>query len=171
MRYLQAALGIYKDSDDFVGLYSAHFALANGYFSRGDLEDGLSHAREVLSCCRRSGDKANIERARQMTAELRMTTPKRPSIENSGILLSPAGPQACHLRHSRVPGSLLDIVASGRNYWGTPRMVVDAAAEADERPPAHCVVFGTALSDNSATQMCLELMDLIGARGSESALA
>ncbi|CAK9041625.1 unnamed protein product [Durusdinium trenchii] len=170
MRYLQAALGIYKDSDDFVGSYSAHFALANGYFSRGDLEDGLSHAREVLSCCRRSGDKvneelvkANIERARQMTAELRMTTPKRPSIENSGILLSPAGPQACHLRHSRVPGSLLDIVASGRNYWGTPRMVVDAAAEADERPPAHCVVFGTALSDNSATQMCLELMDLIGA--------
>lgn len=58
--------------------------------------------------------KANIERARQMTAELRMTTPKRQSIENSGgarrsleerdrgILLSPAGPQACHLRHSRV---------------------------------------------------------------------
>lgn len=27
-------------------LSSAHFALANGYFTRGDLEDGLSHARE-----------------------------------------------------------------------------------------------------------------------------
>lgn len=170
MRYLQAALGIYKESDDFVGLYSAHFALANGYFTRGDLEDGLCHAREVLSCCRRSGDKvneelvkANIERARQMTAQLRMTTPKRPSIENSGILLSPAGPQACHLRHSRVPGSLLDIVASGRNYWGTPRTVVDAASEADERPPSQCVIFGAAMSENCTTQMCLELMDLIGA--------
>ncbi|CAJ1330407.1 unnamed protein product [Effrenium voratum] len=219
MRYLQAALGIYKESDDFVGLYSAHFALANGYFTRGDLEDGLAHAREVLSCCRRTGDKvneelvkANIERARQMTAQMRMTTPKRPSIENAGILLSPAGPQACHIKHSRVPGSLLDIVASGRNYWGTPRTVVDAATEADERPPAHCVVFATAMqppqymhaipvgeypsqanmkaprtpvkdlvpftaafwercsersiprSDNCATQMCLELMDLVGVR-------
>ena len=28
-------------------LSSAHFALANGYFTRGDLEDGLSHAREA----------------------------------------------------------------------------------------------------------------------------
>ena len=27
-------------------LSSAHFALANGYFTRGDLEDGLCHARE-----------------------------------------------------------------------------------------------------------------------------
>jgi len=94
---------------------------------------------------------------------MRMTSAKRPSVENAGILLSPAGPQACHMKHSRVPGSLLDVVASGRNYWGTPRHVVDAAAEADERPPAHCVVFGTSLSDNSATQMCLEFMDLVGA--------
>lgn len=170
MRYLQAALGLYKDSDDFVGLHSAHFALANGYFTRGDLEDGLAHAREVLSCCRRSGDKVNeelvknnIERARQLTAQMRMSSAKRPSVENAGILLSPAGPQACHMKHSRVPGSLLDVVASGRNYWGTPRTVVDAAAEADERPPAQCVVFSTALSDNSPTQMCLELMDLVGA--------
>ena len=29
---------------------SAHFALANGYFTRGDLEDGLCHAREVPPC-------------------------------------------------------------------------------------------------------------------------
>jgi len=170
MRCLQDALKIFKSSDDFVGLYSAHFALANSFFTRGDLEDGLYHAREVLSCCRRNGDKVNedlvkqnIEKARQMAAQMRMSQAKRPSIENAGILLSSAGPQACKTKYSRVPGSLLNVVAAGRNYWGTPRQVQNAAAEADERPPSHCVVWSHPLSDCSPSQMCLDFMMLVGA--------
>ncbi|CAE8621815.1 unnamed protein product, partial [Polarella glacialis] len=79
------------------------------------------------------------------------------------ILAGPAGPQACAIKGSRVPGSLLEIAAAGRRYWGVPRQVQDAAAEVDERPPSHCIVWGHSMSDNSPTQNCLELMALAGA--------
>ncbi|CAE8662628.1 unnamed protein product, partial [Polarella glacialis] len=170
LQYLQAACSIYDELGDVYGMHSAHFSLANSFFIRGDLEDGLRHAREVLACCRRTGDKVNedfmkqnIERARQMAAEQRRQEPKRLSVEGASILAGPAGPQACAIKGSRVPGSLLEIAAAGRRYWGVPRQVQDAAAEVDERPPSHCIVWGHSMSDNSPTQNCLELMALAGA--------
>eukprot|EP00930_Biecheleria_cincta_P036678 TRINITY_DN2513_c0_g1_i3.p1 TRINITY_DN2513_c0_g1~~TRINITY_DN2513_c0_g1_i3.p1 ORF type:complete len:783 (-),score=193.59 TRINITY_DN2513_c0_g1_i3:266-2578(-) len=169
MRCLQDAVRIYKESNDFVGLYSAHFALANAYFVRGDLEDGLTHAREVLSCCRRNGDKVNeefvkqnIERGRQYAAAMRLTQAKRPSNESAGILLPPSGPQPCNTRFSRIPGSLLNIVAAGRNYWGVPRTIEDPTAD-DDRPPCHTIIWAHPMSDHSTTQMCLDFMHLVGA--------
>eukprot|EP00933_Yihiella_yeosuensis_P038129 TRINITY_DN32088_c0_g1_i1.p1 TRINITY_DN32088_c0_g1~~TRINITY_DN32088_c0_g1_i1.p1 ORF type:complete len:794 (+),score=175.52 TRINITY_DN32088_c0_g1_i1:70-2451(+) len=170
LRYLLEAAESFDGCNDRSGSLSAHFSLANIFFQRGDLEDGLHHSREVLSICRQLGDrinedamKKNIEVARELTAERRRNDPKRPSSEGLGLLSASAGPQACPLTSSRVPGNMLDIAAAGRKYWGTPAQVDNPADDVDERPPSHSVVWGHALSDNSPSQMCLDLTMMVGA--------
>lgn len=170
LRYLQDSLLIYEKLGDISGTQSSHFSLSNCFFQRGDLEDGLRHAREVLAICRRAGDRINegfiqqnIERARQIAADMRRTQPKRPSVESAGLVSADAGPLVCGLKGSRVPGSLLEIAAAGRKYWGVPRQVDDPVAEMEERPPSHCVIWGHSMADNSPSQNCLDLMMLVGA--------
>jgi len=166
------ALALFQEAGDVYGTQSALHTLANGYFSRGDLEEGLKCAREALACFRQTGDEASaemlkqtIEQARDMTQEHRKTTPKRPFIIPKSATAAPplAGPLKCPVADSAVPQDLLDLSVAGRKYWGTPTQVeADPTIGFAERAPNHSIIWGMCLSDNTATQVCVEFGDIIG---------
>merc|ERR1719352_178615 len=79
------ALMIYSDLGDVLGMQQALHTLANAFFAKGDLEEGLKCAKEALAYFRQTGDTANeevlkqtIEEARASIAELRKQVPKKP---------------------------------------------------------------------------------------------
>lgn len=165
------ALALFNEAADIFGTQSSLHALANGYFARGDLEEGLKCAREALSCFRQTGDKSNeellkatIEQARAMTAEYRKQFPKRPAmVPAGGVQQPPAGPIKCPVAESSVPREMLDYAVAGRKYWGVPTQIKpDPTIDAIERAPSHTIIWGMHLSDNSATQACVEFGDLVG---------
>mmetsp|Transcript_10654 Transcript_10654/g.33693 ORF Transcript_10654/g.33693 Transcript_10654/m.33693 type:complete len:324 (+) Transcript_10654:1-972(+) len=144
--------------------------LANGFFARTDLEEGLKCAREALAIFRATKDTENeavlkqiIEDARNMTAEYRKQAPKRPMLLPAGTGPPPAtGAAACPVADSRVPKELLEPAVASRKYWGIPKMVQnDPTVDAIERLPSHSIIFGQNLSDNIATQVCVEFGDLV----------
>jgi len=164
------ALSLFQEVGDTYGTQSALHTLANGYFSRCDLEEGLKCAREALALFRQTGDqnseavlKATVEQARAMTQEYRKTAPKRPFVlPPSAISARLCGPQACPVAESAVPKEVLDQVVAGRKYWGNPTQVEpDPTVDAADRAPNHTVIWAMNMSDNSATQVCVEFGDLL----------
>lgn len=165
------ALALFNEAGDIFGTQSSLHALANGYFARGDLEEGLKCGREALACFRQTGDKMNeeslkatIEQARVITAEYRKQVPKRPPMMPAGgVQQPPAGPMKCPIAESSVPKEMLDFAVAGRKYWGVPTQVQsDPTIDAIDRAPTHSIIWAMNLSDNSATQVCVEFGDLVG---------
>merc|ERR1719401_1927337 len=79
------ALMLFSDLGDILGMQSALHTLANAFFAKGDLEEGLKCAKEALAYFRQTGDTGNeellkqtIEEARMSIAELRKQVPKKP---------------------------------------------------------------------------------------------
>merc|ERR1719188_2420408 len=79
------ALLLFSSLGDIYGMQSALHTLANAFFAKGDLEEGLKCAKEALAYFRQTGDTGNeellkgtIEEARMSIAELRKQTPKKP---------------------------------------------------------------------------------------------
>jgi len=164
------ALALFDAAGDIFGTANTLYMLATGFFARADLEEGLKCAREALAIFRSTGDTANeeylkamIEEARYMTAEYRKQAPKRPMMLPTGSGPPPsAGPIACPVTESRVPKEALETAVAARKYWGIPKMVQpDPTVDAVERAPSHAIVWGQNLSDNIATQVCVEFGDLV----------
>mmetsp|Transcript_43928 Transcript_43928/g.133033 ORF Transcript_43928/g.133033 Transcript_43928/m.133033 type:complete len:596 (-) Transcript_43928:190-1977(-) len=164
------ALALFDSVGDTFGTATTLYMLANGFFARRDLEDGLKYAREALALFRTMGDVGNeqilkqtIEDARAMTAEYRKQTPKRPMLLPAGTGPPPStGPEISPITESRVPKEFLEAAVSSRKYWGIPKMVQpDPTVDAIERAPSHAIIFGQNLSDNIATQVCVEFGDLV----------
>jgi tetratricopeptide (TPR) repeat protein len=171
IKSMKAALAIFETLGDIGAMSSALHTLANCFFSKGALEEGLNCAREALACYRQMGDtmneealKATIEEARAATMELRKTTPKRPiALPTGGASPPSAGPESSTITESTVPKEMMDWAAAGRKYWGVPKHVgPDPTVDAAERAPSHVIVWGGSLSDNVPTQNCIEFGDLVG---------
>lgn len=88
--------------------------------------------------------------------------PKRPFVlPASATTPTPCGPLKCSVEQT-VPQEYLDVAVSGRKYWGTPTMVQnDPTIDAVERAPSHTILVGMFHSDNSPSQACIEVNDLI----------
>lgn len=169
LRMGRQTLALFQEVGDVYGTQSALHTLANGYFSRCDLEEGLKCAREALACCRQTGDevseetlKAVIEEARVSTAEYRKYAPKRPFVvPPSAITPRPAGPSISAAQPS-LPPMELEAASANRGFWGVPTQAeADPSVDAADRPPSHSVIWGTCLSDNVPTQVCVEFADLL----------
>jgi len=170
LRVGKEALALFDATGDTFGTANTLYMLANGFFSRADLEEGLKCAREALAIFRSIKDTENeemlkqlIEEARGATAEYRKQAPKRPMLLPAGSGPPPStGAMACPVSESRVPKELLEPAVAARKYWGIPKMVQnDPTVDAIERAPSHAIVFGQTLSDNIATQVCVEFGDLV----------
>lgn len=168
MQHIKEALDIFRSLRDIYGMQTTHHLLANGYFARGDLEEGLANAREALGLYRQTGVseqdalKKGIEDARAFAAARRMEKPKKfPMI--GGVASLPPGPQCCPLKYSRVPKYNLDVAVASRKYWGIPRQAEQDLQADDARPPSHAVIWSYSLSDNSPTQTCVEFGHLVSA--------
>lgn len=166
---VREALLLFRDMNDVGGMQASLHTLANGLFSRGDLEEGLKMAWEALVCYRLTGDKTDqvalrqsIDQARQMAQEFRRQGPRRAMPFTPGPLLSESsGPQMCPETESSVKQEWCDIAASGRKFWGVPKHVDPDVVEMAERAPSHSVVWSYALTDNSPSQMCIEFGELV----------
>jgi len=166
MMHIKESLSIFRSLRDIYGMQTANHLLANGYFVRGDLEEGLAHARDALAFYRQTGVKSGqeslkeaIEQARTMAADTRKEKPKKLTAAGHVAQLPP-GPQCCPLKYSRVPRQYLDVATSSRKYWGVPRQVEQELGDAADRPPAHAVIWSYSMSDHSHTQNCIEFADL-----------
>jgi len=61
-----------------------------------------------------------------------------------------------------VPQEYLDEAVASRKYWGAPTQVEsNPEIGAVERAPNHTIIYGMFLADNSPTQACIEVNDLI----------
>jgi len=162
------ALLLFSSLGDIYGMQSALHTLANAFFAKGDLEEGLKCAKEALAYFRQTGDTGNeellkqtIEEARWSIAELRKQTPKKPMAVSSGS--QSTGAEQSPLTESQVPTDLLELATAGRKYWGVPKQVAaDPTVDAIERAPSHAIIWGTTMTDHIATQTCVEFGDLVG---------
>jgi len=170
LREGKEALALFEAAGDSFGAASTMYMLANSCFARADLEDGLKYAREALAYFRSAGDTMNeeilkqtIDDARAMTAEYRKQTPKRPMSLPAGSGPPPStGPETSPITESKVPKEFLEAAVASRKYWGIPKMVQpDPTVDAIERAPSHAIIFAQNLSDNVATQVCVEFGDLV----------
>lgn len=164
------ALALFDQVGDVFGTATTLYMLANGFFARAELEEGLKCAREALAIFRQTGDTMNeeilkqtIEQARAMTAEYRKQAPKKPMLLPAGSGPPPStGPEVSPITDSRVPKEALESAVASRKYWGIPKMVQpDPTVDAIERAPSHAIIWGHSLSDNVATQNCVEFGDLV----------
>mmetsp|Transcript_13955 Transcript_13955/g.32763 ORF Transcript_13955/g.32763 Transcript_13955/m.32763 type:complete len:854 (-) Transcript_13955:127-2688(-) len=170
LRMGKEALTLFEQAGDVANTAATLYMLATGYFSKYELEEGLKCAREALAIYRSLGDvqseetlKQIIEEARGLTAEIRKQQPKKPMTIPSGSgPAPPTGPAACPVTEARVPQEVLEPAVAARKYWGVPKMVQpDPSLDVAERSPSHAIVFGQNLSDNIATQVCVEFGDLV----------
>merc|ERR1719291_1202550 len=106
-----------KSMSDIYGMQSSLHTLANAFFAKGDLEEGLKCAKEALAYFRQTGDTGNeellkqtIEEARWSIAELRKQTPKKPMAVTGSQQAS--GAETFPITESSVPSVLLELATA-----------------------------------------------------------
>jgi len=100
-----------------------------------------------------------------MTQEHRKQYPKKAFVMpvSATAPRPPCGPEVCPFGENMLSSDALEYAAASRKYWGNPTQVeADPSVGFAERAPSHSIIFGVNLSDNSATQTCLEFGNLVG---------